>query len=461
MRFIDLMKKAPGRILRNAAGLALAEIKGFDTTDLIKKLPAKFPLEEAKALVKASRAIEHDYRHDFGFQQGYKVESEEDFIRAYRLHVWVFACVRVVATATAGLPLKIYKGKGDDKKEITDHPAVELFDRPNPRLTGYDLKEATATCMDLTGDGYWEKARGARSGLPKELFWLMPDRMTVHPDPKIGVRYYEYRAGGVPTRYDPEDIVHFKYFNPRTRLYGHAPAKAISAGALTLSFYAQSYNKNFFKQGARLSGVFSTDEHLDDDVYDKAKEDLKHWVGGVARAHDVMLLQQGLKFQETGVPPKDIEFPGLYKITREEILAAYGVPPILVGVLEKSSPHANAKEQERGFWEHTMKPKLKKIEQQIDTVLHEFDEKLWCQFDLSGVEALQEEQDARSKREVEDVKTNIITVNEVRSDRGLGAVDWGDRPYYEMAGASMLGMSDDDLKKMLLFQSLSKKKRLS
>lgn len=461
MNLLDMIRKAPGRVLRNAAGLALAELNGFDTTDLIKKLPMKFAPEEAKALVKASRAIEHDYRHDFGFKQGYKVESEEDFIRAYRLHVWVFACVRVRATATAGLPLRIYKGKRDDKKEITDHPTIELLDRPSPRLTGYDLKEATATCMDLTGDGYWEKARGPRSGLPRELYWLMPDRMTVHPDPEISVRYYEYRAGGVPIKYDPEDIVHFRYFNPRTRLYGHAPAKAISASALTLSFYANAYNKNFFKQGARLSGYFSTDEVLDGSVHDKSVEDLKHWVGGVARAHDVLVLQQGLKFQETGVRPKDIEFPGLYKITREEVLAAYGVPPILVGVLEKSSPHANAKEQERGFWEHTMKPMLKKIEQQIDTVLHEFDEKIYCEFDLSGVEALQEEQDARSKREVEEVKANIIRVNEVRADRGLEPVDWGDRPYFEMASASLMGMSDDDLKKMLLFQGLSKKKRVS
>lgn len=456
-----MLRKAPGRVLRNAAGLALAELNGFDTTDLIKKLPAKFPLEEAKALVKASRAIEHDYRQDFGFREGYKVESEEDFIRAYGLHVWVFVCVRVIANAMAGLPLKIYKGKGDDKKEVTDHPAVELFDRPNPRLTGYDLIEAITTCAELTGDGYVEKARGARSGLPKELYWLMPDRTTVHPDPKVGVRYYEYRAGGVPIKYDPDDIVHFKYYNPRTRLYGHAPAKAISAGALTLSFYAQSYNKNFFKQGARLSGVFSTDETLDDDVFKKAKEELQQWYAGVDRHHVLALLQQGLKFQETSVPPKDIEFPGLYDIIIHEVLATYGVPPIRAGILEKSSPNANAREQDRGFWEHTMKPKKKKTEQQLDTILWEFDPKLHCEFDLSDVEALQEDQDARSKREVEDVKSNIITVNEVRAKRGLESVDWGDTPYYQMAGAAALSMSDDDLKKMLLFQSLSKKKRLN
>lgn len=456
-----MIRKAPGRVLRNAAGLALAELNGFDTTDLIKKLPAKFRLEETKALVKASRAIEHDYRHDFGFREGYKIESEEDFIRAYRLHVWVFVCVRIIADAMAGLPLKVYKGKGDDKKEVTDHPAVELFDRPNPRLTGYDLIEAVTTCMELTGDGYIEKAPGQRSGLPRELYWLMPDRMTVHPDPKMGVRLYEYRAGGVPTKYDPEEIVHFKYFNPRTRLYGHAPAQAISAGALTLSFYAQSYNKNFFKQGARLSGVFTTDEILDDEPFKKAKEELQQWYAGVDRHHMIALLQQGLKFQETSVPPKDIEFPGLYQIIIHEVFASYGVPPFRGGILEKSSPHANAREQDRGFWQHTMKPKKRKMEQQLNTILWDYDPKLYCEFDTSGVEALQEEQDAKSKREVQDVKTNIITVNEVRTKRGLESVDWGDRPFFEMAGASMLNMSDDDLKKMLFLQGLSKKKRVS
>ena len=78
-------------------------------------------------------------------------------------------------------------------------------------------------------------------------------------------------------------------------------------------------------------------------------------------------------------------------MAREEILAALGVPPILIGLTERAS-YANARVQERVFWLVTMLPKLTKIEWTITNQLlrrHFKDEgELVFKFDTSEVEVL-------------------------------------------------------------------------
>ena len=53
---------------------------------------------------------------------------------------------------------------------------------------------------------------------------------------------------------------------------------------------------------------------------------------------------------------------------------------------------------------------------------------LKARFDLGVIEALQESENERVDRLVKLVGAGVLTVNEVRAGRGLGPVDWGDRP---------------------------------
>ena len=47
---------------------------------------------------------------------------------------------------------------------------------------------------------------------------------------------------------------------------------------------------------------------------------------------------------------------------------------------------------------------------------------------LGAIEALQDSENERVDRLVKLVGASVLTVNEVRAGRGLGSVDWGDRP---------------------------------
>ena len=48
------------------------------------------------------------------------------------------------------------------------------------------------------------------------------------------------------------------------------------------------------------------------------------------------------------------------------------------------------------------------------------------EFDLSAIEALAEDQNARTTRETQLLDRGVLTINEVRRSRGLPDVPWGD-----------------------------------
>jgi SPP1 gp7 family putative phage head morphogenesis protein len=121
-----------------------------------------------------------------------------------------------------------------------------------------------------------------------------------------------------------------------------------------------------------------------------------------------------------------MEFVNTKKLTREDILGVFGVPPSMVGVFEYAN-YANTKEQQKIFWQNTMMPKLSKMEAVINSFLVQpYDPNLICKFDYSGIEALHEDQ--KLKAEVDEILTRsgIKVINEVREDRKLTPVRWGD-----------------------------------
>lgn len=104
----------------------------------------------------------------------------------------VYACVRILSEAIAGLPLHMYEYKeGGSKAKALDHPLYQLLhDEPNPEMTSFVFRETLMTHLLLWGNAYAQIIRNG-SGKVIALYPLMPDRMEVDRDEK-GVLYYKY-----------------------------------------------------------------------------------------------------------------------------------------------------------------------------------------------------------------------------------------------------------------------------
>ena len=105
----------------------------------------------------------------------------------------VYACVRILSEAIAGLPLHMYRYREDGGKEkAIDHPLyLLLHDEPNPEMSSFVFRETLMTHLLLWGNAYAQIIRNGK-GEVVALYPLMPNKMTVSRDDK-GQLYYTYQ----------------------------------------------------------------------------------------------------------------------------------------------------------------------------------------------------------------------------------------------------------------------------
>ena len=393
---------------------------------IIDKLMSSLGYAKAK-----DRLLTFDSGSSYGGLLGQSSQQNyRNYLQQYADVSWVYACVFRIASKGAGVPMRFYrkvkKGGKIVYDEVTDHPIINLLETVNPFMSGVDLKEATFSYSELTGNAYWLLDMFV-NGKPTEIYPLNPQRVKIVPHPKDLISHYTYNVGGAKKeiKLDKNMVIHFKYFNPMSDYYGLSP---ISAGKLAIDTqsYGDQYNRNFFLNSAEPKGALISEENLSDDQKKRIAAGWRAMHQGVQNAHKTVIFEKGLKWEAIGLSQRDMDFINSKKMTREDILGVFGVPPAMVGVFEYAN-YANSKEQRRIFWQDTMIPKLKKLEAVINSFLiMPYDENLVMEFDLSEVEALKE--DEKSKAEVNGIltKNGIRTINEVREEMGLKKVDWGD-----------------------------------
>ena len=94
---------------------------------------------------------------------------------------------------------------------------------------------------------------------------------------------------------------------------------------------------------------------------------------GYGNRRRVLLAEGGLKWQPVSANFKDMEFSTLKGMTREDICAAFGVPPAEIGFYEDSN-YAHADAASSSFWLKTILPRAVWIAEEWDQgVLSRFD----------------------------------------------------------------------------------------
>lgn len=130
------------------------------------------------------------YRFYFGSSTSGKRVNE----RAAMQMTAVYACVRILSEAIAGLPLHLYRYTDTGGKEkAAAHPLYFLLhDEPNPEMSSFIFRETLMTHLLLWGNAYAQIIRSGK-GEVLALYPLMPEKMTVDRD-ESGRIFYRYIA---------------------------------------------------------------------------------------------------------------------------------------------------------------------------------------------------------------------------------------------------------------------------
>jgi len=349
-------------------------------------------------------------------------------ISDYASHVWVRKAVTTIGNNVAALPLTIKRGD----QLVSSHALLDLLTSVNDTMTSADLWQQWTVDMLLGGEEGWELVRDTR-GRYAEIWPRQPHTILIKPD-AARKRYYKVREYAIddtseaePYTLQPDELCHFKFFNPGNPWRGIAPITAVR-WSIVLDVFAQAWSKLFFQNSARPDFAVIAPEGLTASERADIEKKLTQKFGGVENSHKPIVLEQGISdVKILSFPPKDMEWLEQRKISREEVGAIFGVPDEIMGWGRDT--YENFDTAHRVLWELTIVP----LTRHRDVHLTEYfqrvnvlrpDERVIT--DLSGVGALKANETDEWSRAQGQMERGALLINEWRTARGLKAVPWGD-----------------------------------
>lgn len=285
----------------------------------------------------------------------------------------VYACVRILAEAVASLPLHVYEYQDDGgKKLVHDHPLYYLLhDEPNPEMTSFVFRETLMSHLLIWGNAYAQIIRDG-AGRVLGLYPLLPDKMEVQRDDKGNIYYvYSRNSDENPTfkeygniKLKAEDVLHIPGLG-FDGLIGYSTI-AMAKNAVGMTLACEEYGASFFANGANPGGVLEHPGVLKDPS--KVRESWNSVYRGVNNAHKIAVLEEGMKYQQIGIPPEEAQFLETRKFQINEIARLYRIPPHMVGDLDKSS-FSNIEQQSLEFVKYTLDPWVIRWEQSLQRSL--------------------------------------------------------------------------------------------
>lgn len=358
---------------------------------------------------------------------GRSYKDSWDIERAYREGMqrvtWVARCIDVIAGNQARLPIILRKDNSPDgeimsSKKMAKSSLLEVLNTKsnigeNAFIFRYRL---SAQLLLGTRGAFIEKVRG-RDGSIIGLNLLPPQATAPIPDPKKFVSGYEVTLPhGQTTILKPEDVVWVRRPHPLDPYLSLTPMEAAGV-AIEIENFAKLYNRNFLMNDGRPGGLLVVRGMLDDED----KEELKsRFRGNLSRAGQTTVLasEDGAEYVDVGASPRDAAYIQMRQITKEEILASFGVPESVIGNASGRT-FSNASEEIRVFWTETMLPHLEPIARALD----ELDEVNYVDFDTSEVPVLMLYKQERERYLSDEFSRGLISLNEYRVGSGRKEVD--------------------------------------
>jgi HK97 family phage portal protein len=348
----------------------------------------------------------------------------------YRRAPSMYAAVSLLAEAAAMTEMAVFAGSEKDAERIYNHPVLDLLRRPAPNMEWLSLDkftviESIVSSLRLAGNTYlYMGGRSSPKRPPTMLLPLRPDRITPVGSNTDGVVYYLYAVGGKEFPILTEDVIHLRTFNPLNDFAGLSPIEPASY-ALSADVAAQRHNLATFKNSARISGVVESDKET---VKPDQKEMMeRYWqdtyTGNPDKAGQLAFLWDGFKFKDLGMNLRDAEYIQGRKMNRQDSFLTQRVHPALL--MAEDVNRANAQTGEYLFAKYTLLPMLTRLIARLNAelmTLYDAPAELRC-LNVVPRDVAQEVAERESN-----LRTSVVTPNEVRSAIGFDNAPWGDVP---------------------------------
>lgn len=364
----------------------------------------------------------------------------------------MWRCVGLMSTIIAGCPLRAYKTDG--RKEI--FPEILSPGNGSMTYTQFELWELVVTHLMTWGNAFVLKYRDPTDyrnirvppdhRIITDLRPVNPDRVAVRMDG--GNKIFEItrvNEQGQPDINKPKlilttfEIMHI----PGLGYDGAQGLSPIQLASRTIgtAIAADKLAQRFYSKGTMLSGIINVKAPLANQK--QADQIRNRWIqksGGVAHGADVAVLDAETDFQPLTIPPDSLQFLESRRWQTTEIARMFGIPPHLVGDVEKTTSWGTGIEQQNiAFASYTVSGYTNRIQQRVSREVIPLSTQ-FCEFDLNRI--MRGDMNERFTAYMTGIMAGWLTRNEAREMENREPIDGLDEPWTPTNVAPQGGEAD-------------------
>ncbi|MEU0871642.1 phage portal protein [Nocardia brasiliensis] len=348
-----------------------------------------------------------------------------EYAELWRAQPAVRTCVTFLARNIAQLGIHTFRRNDDtDRRRLTDHPLALLLDRPNPWTTPYRFKNALVHDLAIFDRAHLLKVKNA-SGLA--LVRVPPPMVTPKGDNWLTPEVFEISGTKGRREVAADQMVYFRGYDVHGDL-GTSPIESLRQ-ILAEEYAGTRMREQVLNNGARIAGYIQRPAATkwSPEARERFRREWQsQYTGDGPQAGGTPILEDGMTFQEAAQSAKDLQYLEVRKLSREEVAAAYFIPPPMIGILDRAT-FSNITQQHKMLYQDTLGPWLTMLAEDIELQLVPDlspRESVYIEFNLR--EKLTGSFEERAAQMQTAVGAPWMTVNEARALDNRPPIEGGD-----------------------------------
>ncbi len=359
-----------------------------------------------------------------------------DYDVVYRSNPWLWAVINLVARSSSRTPITVTRPHPDhaDLREPVapgtgSNPArlARALRKPADGRSWQAQQYGTTVDRLVRGNALWE-IEGGLNGLSIDGFRRIPWKYIRGGEVAGEMVYLDHSRDpdGIldPRKLMSDQVVHFGFWHDSNDPIN---TSAVSTLHSTLALFDAVYRHlvNYFANSTRPGGHYEIDPKTPETAVKRMMAIIRAAHAGPDNAGRPTMTSG--KYHPNMATPNDAKVVELAKASREEIVAAFGVAPPLVGILDRAIM-SNVKELREHTVRDTTGPHLELMAGDIEAQAVNTRPRLereGIEIDLDFMRQLRPTPEAESAMLPNELR--IKTPNEKRAERGLAPIEGDDR----------------------------------
>ena len=335
----------------------------------------------------------------------------------------VYAIVKKICEVSSCVPFIVEEWDGEEWILNEDSQLNELLKKPNENINGKDFRFISMLYLLNTGDLFWRKLI-SRFDLVTELSILESNIIQLDLDSNYNVKRYIYENfNGSQTELSTEEVDHLIFYNPCLKglknKRGLSPLQAAYNSLTSANNRLEAMSHAYENRGATNIISSGSDIVLAPKERDKLQKNTDKIIGGAKNFNKSIVTTANVRVTPLGMSPTDLKLIEAKDLDLRDLCNAFSVPSNMFND-KAASTESNVNTDLKKFYTDAIIPNNDKIIANYnDSIVPAYEvfenKKLRISQDLSGIEALQEDQLVKAQKS----QTEITTILSIADNQSL------------------------------------------